>query len=213
MVLNGIEGYWQPDAVADPNASFWTGALFDWRRITGRVLKLPEWEVTAAHNAAATELGSTSGVLSAFQIDGPTVLGLIAGVFVFRWLVNQALSFAGNRLVPPASKENPDRKKTLNRFNNTGWEAIFYTMSAAFGLFVLHHESSEWSVWPTTNMWINWPLQPFGNNNHQLAMFLRPLSISLSISLSSLFSILYSLFSRSSLSLPLLALAYSNPVS
>eukprot|EP01047_Picozoa_sp_COSAG01_P072388 COSAG01_NODE_11498_length_1921_cov_4.789243_2_plen_309_part_00 len=160
MVLRGIEGHPFPDTSQDAGASFWSGAL-DGRRVTGRVLLLPEWEVTPAHSAAAANLGSAHGIVAALLSDGPIVLGLVAVIFVFRWLVlTLLLAPAGRRLVPPGPT-TAARSKTLSRFHSAGWEAIFYTLSSACGLFVLARESFEWSVWPTSNIWVGWPLQTF----------------------------------------------------
>jgi hypothetical protein len=152
-----VAGHPLPDPSQDSGTSFWEGAL-DYRRISGRVLALPEWQVTDAHRESAAQLGSADGLVAAVYAEGPTVLGLIACVFVFRWAVMNALVRPAARyLVPPAPAAK--RQKTLDRFESAGWEAIFYTLSCSYGFFVFQHES--WSVWPTSNIWDGWPLQPF----------------------------------------------------
>lgn len=138
-------------------------------RVLGVVLELPNWKITPAHESQFALLASTEGLkLEAGRIL-PTVLGLVVLVCVFRGAVMKLLiTPIGRQLIPRATKTLKHREKTLSvedqflrtltRFENAGWEAIFYSMSSCFGLYV--YSEAQWSVWPTTNFWDGWPLQP-----------------------------------------------------
>jgi len=150
----------QDDYQLPGDTTFLTGAL-DYRRIAGRVLQLPDYEFTKEHADAAAEIGTRDGLLRGLRSDGPTILGLIVGVFIFRWLVTKILiKPVAEYYIPINSEQQPkDRAKAISKFVCSGWEAVFYTLSASFGLFVLAQE--EWTIWPSTNFWVDWPLQPF----------------------------------------------------
>ena len=135
------------------------GAL-DWRRIGGAVLELPPWDVTEQHRSAAAALSTGDGVLAELRAVGPTVAGLTLLILLLRWaLTRLVLVPLGERLVPPSAAPGR-RQKTLARFQAAAWEALWYSCSSGFGLHVYQQE--RWSVWPTTNFWIEWPLQDFG---------------------------------------------------
>jgi len=144
------------------DTSFLTGAL-DYRRISGHVLQLAPYEFTPAHEASSAAMGTADGLWTAMCTDGPTIFGLIFAVCIFRWLVTSFILWPAARCYVPSaiksSSAKQQRIKTLSKFVCSGWEAIFYTLSASFGLYVLSQE--EWSVWPTTNIWVGWPMQPF----------------------------------------------------
>ena len=95
-------GHPLPDPSQDSTASFWSGGL-DYRRVTGRVLMLPQYEFTGEHRASAAALGSAEGLRAALESDGPPVAALIAGVFVFRWLVMALVVCPAAELYLPAS--------------------------------------------------------------------------------------------------------------
>jgi len=205
MVLLGRDGHPFPEFSQSPNTSMIAGA-FHWRRVTGHVLKLPDWDVTAKHRENADAMLTMDGFLYEASTSLPTVFFLMLMVWAFRHLVMTVIvTPAGNLLIPrpttwalgkkrkkasassalsgkspeeltaaleamtpdDRAKEasalgavSPDEQftKTLSRFENSGWEAVFYGMSTSVGLFVYTQE--EWSVWPTSNIWVDWPLQP-----------------------------------------------------
>lgn len=156
-----------PDPVQDPSLSFYDGA-FDYRRVLGRVLPLPKWEVTDDHANLAASIRTKEFFLSELQHFGPTLLILILAVFVGRTIIMKAIVTPigksclptplkviyrkGRKLTPKQQKE-----KTLNLFECSAWEALFYTGSATFGIYVMSQE--DWTIFPTTNIWFNWPLQ------------------------------------------------------
>eukprot|EP01051_Picozoa_sp_SAG22_P025002 SAG22_NODE_7199_length_763_cov_1.091867_1_plen_85_part_01 len=80
----GIPGYTPPTYSQDPSASFAAGALSP-GRITGNVLAMPPWPVTAAHAARAEEIGSSAGVWLELGTSGPAVVGLVLLVFAVRY--------------------------------------------------------------------------------------------------------------------------------
>jgi hypothetical protein len=158
MVLAGIEGHPRPSLAQDPAAPFLSlsGGL-DVRRIGGSVLPLPAWDVSEKHRQAATALTTQDGLMAEMEATLPAVLGLVAIVFVLRWLImTWVITPAGRRLIPPGGHR---WEKTLSRFESAGWEALWYTCSCSYGLWVYQQET--WSCWPTTNFWEGWPLQSF----------------------------------------------------
>ena len=159
MVLRGIEGHPLPSLTQSPDAPFFSlsGGL-DVRRIGGFVLPLPPWEVSARHQQVASALTTSAGLRAEVDSSVPTVVGLVAVIFVLRWAVMTfVITPAGRRLLPAADARQ--REKTLARFESAGWEALWYTCSCTYGLHVYQQE--DWSCWPTTNFWAGWPLQSF----------------------------------------------------
>lgn len=152
-----------------PSSSFLEGAL-DYRRITGNVLKLPTWEVTELHRSTAAELVTVQGALSECERSLPIILGLMLMVWAFRFTVmTMLITPLGKWMIPiptrplvrkgrPELSVDQQLAKTQGLFENSGWECLFYLMSACIGLFVYSQE--EWSVWPSTQIWDQWPLQP-----------------------------------------------------
>lgn len=160
MVLGGVEGHPLPNAVQDPEVPFFSlqGGL-DPRRIGGFVLPLPAWVVSEKHREAASALATYAGLRAEAESSIPTVIGLVAVIFVFRWLfMTFVITPAGQQLLPP-SNDHRRRSKTLARFESAGWEALWYTCSCSYGLWVYLQE--DWSCWPTTNFWVGWPMQSF----------------------------------------------------
>ena len=159
MVLRGIEGHPHPSPTQSPEAPFFSfsGGL-DVRRIGGSVLLLPSWEVSAQHRQAAAALSTPAGLRAEAWDSVATVIGLVAVVFVLRCVVmTYIITPAGHRLLPVADDHR--REKTLARFEGAGWEALWYTCSCMYGLYVYQQE--DWSCWPTTNFWVGWPMQSF----------------------------------------------------
>ena len=153
----------QDDYQLPGDTTFLTGAL-DYRRIAGRVLQLPDYEFTKQHADAVAEIGTCDGLLRGLSTDGPTILGLIVGVFIFRWLVTKLLIKPVAEYYIKSDQDPVERAKAISKFVCSGWESVFYTLSASFGLFVLAQE--EWTIWPTTNFWVDWPLQVSGRTPH-----------------------------------------------
>jgi len=170
MVVLGLEGYAFPNLVQSPDDSFIAGGL-DVHRVTGNVLKLPEWVVTTNHRESVKAMVSLDGLLAEMSSSLPTVFLLMLLVWAFRYSVTRFIvTPTGEWLIPRPTKEivrkgkvlsiETQFSKTLARFENSGWETVFYIMSSSMGLYVYSRE--HWSVWPTTNIWIDWPLQPLG---------------------------------------------------
>ena len=162
MVLTGVEGHPPPSLTQDPTAPFasLSGGL-DVRRIAGSVLPLPAWDVTDAHRSSAAALTTSAAVQSELREILPVVLALIALIFVLRYLI---MSFVvtplGRALIPPPPAGGKySVEKTLTLFETAGWEAVWYTCSCCYGFYVYQRES--WSCWPTSNFWVDWPLQSF----------------------------------------------------
>jgi hypothetical protein len=137
-------------------------------RMLGVVLELPAFETSSAHEAEFALLSSTGGVEAELKGTLPIVFGLVLLVCIFRWAVMKwVITPTGNYWLPRASMPVVHRRKiltpeqqfarTLTRFENAGWEAIFYTFSSCFGVYV--YLEAEWTVWPTTHFWVDWPLQ------------------------------------------------------
>jgi hypothetical protein len=130
----GIAGHPSPTVTAFANSTFVEGAI-DPRRIVGYVLELPMWEVTAAHNARATQIGSAAGITEELLASGPAVFALVLLVFAVRRVVETKLiaPLAGALLPPPAAgscvadsgsskaDEVTRHAKTLRRFQNAAW--------------------------------------------------------------------------------------------
>jgi len=150
----------------DPNLPFFF-AGFDYDRMWGKVLEVPKWTITKAHTDFAHKLPTTEGWMEQFNVEAPVICGLIVCVCIFRWAVMAGVTAIGRNLIPDpkgnivkrGKKLTPEAQKalTLTRFENATWEAVFYTLSAAYGFFV--YSQQDWSVWPTSNIWVNWPLQ------------------------------------------------------
>jgi hypothetical protein len=158
MVLQGVDGHPLPQPTQNPESPFLSlaGGL-DIRRIGGFVLPLPPWEVSVAHREAASALATTAGLRAEVEASVPTVIVMVAVIFVLRWLVMTfVITPAGQRLLPANDHR---REKTLARFESAGWEALWYSCSCMYGLHVYQQE--EWSCWPTTNFWAGWPIQSF----------------------------------------------------
>jgi len=166
MVRAGIPGHPFPVTTQSPALSFWQGGL-DYNRITGHVLKLPAWEVTEAHLQRVAKMHTVAGLMDDLYVVVPIVIALMSFICVFRYSIMRfVLTPLGTKCIPPASakkfKSLEDRKAresdTLTRFENAGWEFIFYSLSACIGLFVYSQET-DWSIWPSTQLWTDWPLQ------------------------------------------------------
>jgi len=152
-----------------PSASFLEGAL-DYRRISGNVLKMPTWEVTELHRSTAAELVTIQGALNECERSLPIILGLMLMVWAFRSTVMTTLiTPLGKLMIPiptrplvrkgrPTLSVDQQRAKTQGLFENSGWECVFYLVSTCIGFYVYSQE--EWSVWPSTQIWDQWPLQP-----------------------------------------------------
>jgi len=156
-----------PLGFQDPTGPFlWDG--FDSNRVWGIVQEVPSWTVTDAHRAFAATLTTLEGAKTQLNTEAPVILGLILGVCIFRYVVMKAVTAVGWSLIPNPKGDivkrgktlTPEKQKraTVTRFENAMWEAIFYTMSASYGCYV--YSLQEWTVWPTSNLWVNWPLQP-----------------------------------------------------
>lgn len=159
MVLRRIEGHPFPARTQDPEAPFFSlnGGL-DVRRIGGFVLPLQQWQVTEQHRQAASALSTVAGLKAEAVSSLPTVLMLVVVIFLLRYFVMTfAITPVGQRLLPAG--ETHRREKTLARFESAGWEALWYTCSCTYGMWVYQQE--DWSCWPTTNFWIGWPMQSF----------------------------------------------------
>jgi hypothetical protein len=171
MVYLGMEGSIHPfpSLTQSAGTSFVAGAL-DVGRISGTVLKMPAWEVTELHRSTAAEIVTRQGALKECQRSLPIILGLMVMVWAFRLAVMSAvITPLGKWLLPTPTKPlvrkgrptlsvEQQRTKTLHLFENSGWEMVFYLISASMGLYVYSQE--EWTVWPSTQIWVQWPLQP-----------------------------------------------------
>eukprot|EP01112_Ceratiomyxa_fruticulosa_P014768 TRINITY_DN4266_c0_g1_i1.p1 TRINITY_DN4266_c0_g1~~TRINITY_DN4266_c0_g1_i1.p1 ORF type:complete len:356 (+),score=44.74 TRINITY_DN4266_c0_g1_i1:110-1177(+) len=93
---------------------------------------------------------------------------LIVAFFAARFFVQRFF------LEPFARFLNIKSSKTIRRFKETGWYAVYYPCVFVFGLYVFYLESigyghgvaspsSHWSVFPTTSYWQGWPAQPITN--------------------------------------------------
>ncbi|KAF2071714.1 hypothetical protein CYY_006975 [Polysphondylium violaceum] len=51
------------------------------------------------------------------------------------------------------------RKSFLPRFLENGWYSLYYIVFFTFGSYVYSKE--PWSIFPTMNIWLGWPCQPF----------------------------------------------------
>ncbi|EFA79496.1 ceramide synthase [Heterostelium album PN500] len=51
------------------------------------------------------------------------------------------------------------RKSFVPRFLENGWYSLYYITFFLFGSYVYSQES--WSIFPTMNIWLGWPIQPF----------------------------------------------------
>jgi len=138
---------------------------FDYRRAwEGRVLKVDiSTSASAAHVAAMAHNATTAGLYEDLAYCMPrvavlTLLILVLRAAIMRWVLTPFGNAAVPAKVPPGARYT--RADTLERFNNCGWELIFYTFSSLFGLYAYSLES--WSVWPSTQIWEGYPLQSMG---------------------------------------------------
>ncbi|GAM17481.1 hypothetical protein SAMD00019534_006560, partial [Acytostelium subglobosum LB1] len=51
------------------------------------------------------------------------------------------------------------RKSNVPRFLENGWYSLYYITFQLFGFYVFFKE--EWTLFPTMNIWLGWPIQPF----------------------------------------------------
>lgn len=151
------------DAASMPFLSL-AGGL-DYRRAwEGRVLRVDvSTSSSTAHTAAMAHNASAAGLAADLAYAAPiigalAVLLLALRAAVRRWVLAPLAEAVVPAKVPKGARYK--RSDTLERFSNSAWELMFYTGSSAIGLYAYSLES--WSVWPTTQMWEAYPLQPMG---------------------------------------------------
>ncbi|KYQ89067.1 hypothetical protein DLAC_10294 [Tieghemostelium lacteum] len=81
--------------------------------------------------------------------------GAITMFFLIRYLYQ-------NYILRPYAKSIGMRRSFILRFLENGWYSIYYVTFFTFGTFVYLKDES-FSLFPTTNIWAGWPLQPFPN--------------------------------------------------
>lgn len=81
------------------------------------------------------------------------VLGAAFGFHLFRATL---LRFTW----PLALKLGLKKDRTISRWVESTYYSLYYIGASILGVYVLMNE--EWSVFPTTNFWVGWPLQPMG---------------------------------------------------
>ena len=145
--------------------SFSDGGALDYRRAwEGRVLTVDSsTSDTARHRAAMAHDMSWEGLLQDLTYGVPIVSVLVVVILVLRKaVIHFVLAPLGEAVVmanvPKGARYT--RADTLERFSNSCWELVYYTGSSLLGLYAYSLES--WSMWPSSQIWEGWPLQPMG---------------------------------------------------
>lgn len=138
--------------IQDPHGS--TMQMFDPRRLFGRVLALPkEFEWTQQH----TETLDRMTTLDAFEWDTLAhVCIAVVAITLFRFALRPIVS-----IVARMAGVNTSDEVMMSRFETSSWETVYYWCSITLGMYVYVNE--DWTVWPTTNIWMGWPLQPLSD--------------------------------------------------
>ncbi|EGG17244.1 ceramide synthase [Cavenderia fasciculata] len=108
-----------------------------------------EWE--RYYNADNTIFTSMKKVVS--ELNAVVFLVLATNLF---FLVR---FFYQHYFLKPLALSYNIRKSNVPRFLENGWYSLYYITFQLFGTYVYMQEG--WSIFPTMNIWIGWPVQPF----------------------------------------------------
>ncbi|EGC32326.1 hypothetical protein DICPUDRAFT_98903 [Dictyostelium purpureum] len=64
-----------------------------------------------------------------------------------------------NHVLKPIAVSINMKKSYSDRFLENGWYSFYYLTFFIFGTYVYSKET--WSIFPTMNIWLGWPIQPF----------------------------------------------------